>query len=168
VLASAPIFVAGLGSDGIDATELTAAFWAGVDATGLWHVGKKLVPSTGAAKRATQITLPSIALLAILLGGCAGSLEESKLAGLDPQARAAAQPASERCQSLDNEQRWLGGASKGLVFLGGASGIATWPVESHDAKVGLAIGAGVAAAGAVVTEYIADGARSRWAQECSQ
>jgi len=181
-LAGGAVLSAGLADQVLTLAEWQAAGQAVLEALGIVTAVKHLSPGRAKRKQLERLARPetdkileamrktgtaAIVLLALFAVGCAGSLEEAKLAGLDPQMRAAAPAPSERCQQLDNEQRWLGGASKGLAFLGGASGVATWPVESKDAQVGLAIGAGVSAAGAIVTEYIADGARDSWARECA-
>jgi len=161
VLAGGPIVVAGFASDGIDASELAAAFWAGVEATGVYHLVKKAVPASKVAGTVVAATL------LLLVSGCAGSFEESRLAGLNPQARASAPPQTERCRSLDDQHRWLGGVAKGSAFLAGASGIATWPVDNERAELGLAIGAGVMGATAVTAEYLSSEAESAWVRECN-
>jgi hypothetical protein len=123
--------------------------------------------STLTERSPTLLVLLALVVMGSMMGsGCAGSFEESRLAGLDPQARAAAPPPTERCQSLDDQHRWLGGVAKGSAFLAGASGIATWPVDNERAELGLAIGAGVMGATAVTAEYLSSEAESAWVREC--
>jgi len=162
ILAGGPIVVAGFASDGIDASELAAAFWAGVEATGVYHLAKKAVPAPAVAGKIVAATL------LLLASGCAMSLEESKLAGLDPQARAAAPHPSERCQSLDSQHRTWGGISKISAVLAGGSGISTIPAEDKTLRVGLAAGAAATAALAAGAGYLSESAATSWARECTQ
>jgi hypothetical protein len=130
--------------------------------TGLYHTAKRWTPGTGSTAAAALLLL--IALPATT--GCAGSLEEAKLAGLNPQARVATPAPSARCQSLDNQHRVWGAVGKGAAVLAGAEGISTWPVQNQSAETALAIGAGVTAAVAATAEYLSEDASATWAREC--
>jgi hypothetical protein len=108
------------------------------------------------------------ALVLLSLGGCAGSFEEARLAGL--QARTAAKVAvfpSERCVSLDNQHRTWGGVAKVSAVLAGAQGLSTIPVEDKTARIGLAAGTAVTAAAAAGAQYVSESAAESWARECS-
>lgn len=96
-----------------------------------------------------------VALFGLTSVGCAGSFEETRMAGVKTRAAdpkiAAATP--QRCESLSDAARLEGALAKGGAVLTGASGIATWPVEG-DAQVGLAIASGVLAAGTATVLYL--------------
>jgi hypothetical protein len=133
---------------------------------GVYHVGKRWTPSK-ASPAASKLAGSGI-VLAVLTFGCIGSFEESKFAGLDPQARAAAAPPSERCMALDNEHRWWGGVAQTTAVLAGAEGISTWPIDGKNVETALAIGAGATAAVAAGSAYLSAEAGESWVRECSQ
>jgi len=110
----------------------------------------------------------SIVALALLLGGCAGSFEEAKLAGMDPQARAAAPPPTEHCISLDSQHRTWGGVAKVSAVVAGAEGLSSIPVDDKKVRIGLAAGTAAAAALAAGAAYVSEDAAASWARECSQ
>jgi hypothetical protein len=92
--------------------------------------------------------LANSVLLALLGGsGCAGTFEASsgKFAMVTP--RKAADPAL--CQQISSRAKWERAGAAALGLLAGGSGVATWPIKSDDGKVGLAVSAGVLAAGGV-------------------
>lgn len=79
--------------------------------------------------------------------GCMGTFEESA-ARYSAGPRKAADPAE--CRRISSAAKWEKATSIGFGALSGASGIATWPIESKDGRLGLAIASGVSAAGTVV------------------
>ena len=79
------------------------------------------------SQRETILPPPSlIVLLAVGLGGCAGSFEEAR----DPGVALGAPPQSERCGELDDRHQMFGGLAKGSAVLGGGAGLATIPHRS--------------------------------------
>lgn len=120
--------------------------------------------------RADKTTPVAVGLLLMVLGlpSCAASLEEAKLAGLDPQARAASVPPSERCQSLDSQRRTWGAIGKGAGVLAGASGLAAIPVDDKTARIGLAAGTVAAGTVAIVGIWVSEDAGDAWVRECGQ
>ena len=167
--AGLPVLLARMESGDTVGAALVAALVAGLEAIGIYHAAGKVRRSVAppGAKTVAGAGVVSLCCL-MLIVGCAGSFEESRLAGLDPQARAAAAPRSERCMSLDDAHRTWGAIGKGTAVLAGAEGVATWPVKSDDAKIGLAIGAGVTAAVAATAVYVSEDYGTTWARECSQ
>jgi hypothetical protein len=117
----------------------------------------------------SQIKLLACSLLLVLVGGCAGSFEEARLAGLQAHSptKAVAVAPSERCQSLDNQHRTWGGVAKVSAVMAGAQGLSAIPVEDKRARIGLAAGTAVTAAAAAGAEYLSEGAAESWARECS-
>lgn len=114
-------------------------------------------------------------LLALaLLGGCAGSLEQSRVAGQNERrAGTLAAPAGtpERCSTLDDRRQFAGMIGKSAAVLGGAAGLATIPTDDpdqRDLRTGLAIGGAAAAAVAAGAMFVAEGAGESWARECSK
>ena len=147
-----------------DALLILVLSWAG--AGGVYSAAKRWVPKPG-EKTPKAVTSASIVFLALLtLPACAGSLEETRLAGLNPQARMAAPPPSARCASLDDQHRWFGGIGKTTAVLAGAEGISTWPIHSERGERALAIGAGVTAAVSIGSLYLSDQALASWQREC--
>jgi hypothetical protein len=140
---------------------LVLAFgWLG--GNGVYHVAKRWTPGSGSKTAAALLLLVALPSMT----ACTASLEEAKLAGLNPQARATATPPNARCRSLDNEHRWWGGVAQTTAVLAGAEGISTWPVEGKKAETALAIGAGVTAAVAAGSAYLSGQASESWAREC--
>lgn len=116
-------------------------------------------------KAVDVVTKVVIVLLLLSFTGCAGSFEEARLARAPLRS---ASPPTARCISLDSQHRTWGAIGKGAAVLAGAEGIATWPVNSHDAQVGLAVGAGLTAAVAATAVYVSEDAGSTWVRECGQ
>jgi len=109
--------------------------------------------------------------LALLLPGCAGSLEAARLEGVAarrglPLSAVGSAP-SDRCQSLDDTHRYAGGVGKTAAFLAGGEGLATIPVQDDKAKMWLALGVVVTGAAAAGAWWIAEDAASSWAAECA-
>ena len=144
-----------------DSILVLAFAWLG--GTGVYHTAKRW--RSGASSKAAALLLLLVALPATT--GCAGSLEEARFAGLNPQARAAAPAPSARCQSLDNQHRTWGAIGKGAAVLAGAEGISTWPVQGQSAETALAISAGVTAAVAATAVYISEDVGTTWTRECA-
>jgi hypothetical protein len=162
--AGLPVLLARMESGDTAGVALIAALVAGLEAIGIYHAAGKVRRSVAPPGAKTIAGSAVVSLL--VLSGCAASFEESKLAGLDPQTRAAAPPPSDRCMSLDSAHRTWGAIGKGAAVLAGAEGIATWPVDSDDARIGLAVGAGVTAAVAATAVYVSEDYGSTWAREC--
>lgn len=106
-------------------------------------------------------------LAVLLLTGCAGTFETSRLVtsrGSSPSSSAL----SARCHQLDDRRQLYGGIAKGAAVVAGGVGLASIPAESKGARIGLAaggVGAAAVAAGAV---YVAELAGQSWAEECAQ
>jgi hypothetical protein len=107
------------------------------------------------------------------LTGCAGSLEESRTAGMNARRAGAADAKAsspERCQALDNRHQLAGMVGKGAAVLAGASGLAAIPVDDPDQRglrAGLAIGSVTAAAVAAGALFVSEAAADSWARECA-
>jgi len=168
VLAGGTVMAAALADGQLTETELKAAGMAILEAFGIYHGAKNLASGVKLPKASAKTTLPSIVLLALLLGGCAGSFEEAKLAGMDPQARAAAPPPTEHCISLDSQHRTWGGVAKVSAVVAGAEGLSSIPVDDQKVRIGLAAGTAAAAALAAGAAYVSEDAAASWARECSQ
>jgi hypothetical protein len=117
------------------------------------------------------LLLMLVAIMALLLPACAGSLQsaaDSSVAGAVrlPDGSLTAD-SRERCEQLSDRAQLWGGVSRGSAVLAGAQGIATIPVTSHDAQVALAIGAAVAATSAATASYLESSSAESWARECS-
>lgn len=104
-----------------------------------------------------------------LLTGCAGSFEESKLAGQQDRKQGATMQPS-RCATLESQRSWGHAVSIGSASLAGVSGLSTIKVDDQDKglRYGLGIGAVGAAALAVGAEAYAQSAGVAWVRECSQ
>ena len=105
---------------------------------------------------------PAAALILVILSGlvqqgCAGTFDESsgKLA-IGPRKTVD----QTYCRELSSRARWEQALSIAGAGLTGATGIASWPIESKDGRLGLAIGATVLASGTalVLTLWQADAA----------
>jgi hypothetical protein len=166
VLAGVPVALAQYETIGI-AAALIAGAVAGLEAIGMYHAAGKVRRSMTppVAKTIAAATVVSICCLTL---GCAASFEESKLAGMSLQTRAAAPTPSARCLSLDSAHRTWGGVGKGAAVLAGAEGIATWPADGERAELGLAIGAGVTAAVAATAVYVSEDYAAAWTRECAE
>lgn len=124
---------------------------------------------TGARKKEamrSKVKIVGLFAFVALLAGCAGSFEEAKLAGMNPQAKAAAAPPSSECRALDSNHRTWDAIAKGAAVLAGAQGLGQIPSDSKEARIGLAAGTAVAATGAVVAETLASGYATSWARDC--
>lgn len=121
----------------------------------LWRASQK-------AKAVRDVMSVLIALGVIV--GCAGTFEEAtgKFAALTPRKA----PDPVLCQQISSRAKWEKAGAAALELLAGGSGVATWPIKSDSGQVGLAISAGVLAAGGVfvlvlyeqdASEYIAAG-----------
>lgn len=129
----------------------------------------------------TSNTLTSLLVMLAAAGmcfGCAGSFELSRVAGAESRGVARTQVTykagttavpidPKRCQSLDDEHQTWTALAKGGAALTGAEGLTLIPVDDKGARIGLAIGAAVAAAFTAFAVSEADGAASSWAKECS-
>lgn len=166
VLAGVPVALAQYETIGI-AAALIAGAVAGLEAIGVYHAAGKVRRSM-TPPSAQTIAAAAVVSLCCLTLGCAASFEESKLAGMSLQTRAAAPPPSARCLSLDSAHRTWGGIGKGAAVLAGAEGIATWPADGERAELGLAIGAGVTAAVAATAVYVSEDYAAAWTRECSE
>lgn len=97
--------------------------------------------------------------------GCAGSLEAARA----PRAVAVSPEQSDRCTRLDDEHAVTGGFAKAFAVAGGASGLASIPVDDDKRlRIGLAIGAVTSAAIAVGMQFISDAAATSWSRECAR
>lgn len=116
----------------------------------------------------------TLLLLALCLTGCAGSLEESRVAGQNQRkAGAMAAPAGtpERCSTLDDRRQLAGAVGKGAAVLAGAAGLAMIPAndpDQRDLRVGLAIGSAASAAIAAGAMFVAEASGETWARECAK
>lgn len=167
VTTGVPVVLTQYESVGI-AAALLAGLVAGLEAIGVYHavgkVRKSMAPSSPDTLRAGSALLCLLALAAIT--GCAGSFEEAKLAGVSPQARAAAAPPSARCMSLDNQHRVWGAVGKGTAVLAGAEGLSTIVTDNEKLQTGLAIGALATGAISATAVYVSEDAATSWAREC--
>ena len=120
----------------------------------------------------TRIGLWLVVVLALVVSGCAGSLERARADGAllaagaaepDPGAAAAR---VERCERLDRQHRTWGAVAKGAAVLAGASGLSTLPVEDQEARAALAAGAITAGAAAAAAVAMSEGAAKSWARDC--
>ncbi len=122
---------------------------------------------------------PTTAMLALAcivsLSACAVPFEEARLAGRTAAAppgatQVASAPVRDdaRCRELDDGRAWYGAAAKALGAAGGASGLASLPVDDARTKTGLIIGGGVAAALAAGAVMLEQSKGAAWARECSQ
>jgi len=103
-------------------------------------------------------------LLVLSLGGCAGSFEESRLAG----GKLRAAPPSARCIALDDSHRTWGGIAKGTAFAAGSAGIGTIPVGDATTRLSVAIGAAVLGTAAAASVFVSEDYATTWARECGQ
>ena len=164
-----------------------AALTAGAAAIGLVHVTKRVtgsgadggVTATGDAappaadtpstlrSGAVGLVFVALGLLgALTLSGCAGTFEESRLAGAP--AAAAPSPADVAyCRDLDSSRTTWGAVAKGSAALAGTSGIGALEVEGRDAQLavaGAALGVGTLA---VVAVYVSEAQGAAWVRDCS-
>lgn len=123
--------------------------------------------ATGAASTLVLFLLVSSGLgcVALALEGCGGTFEEAARTAT-PKAKAS--PPSDRCIQLDDRHASWGLVAKGSAFGAGASGIATIPPKSEEAKAGLAIASVVFGVIAASASFASDAAATSWARECSQ
>jgi hypothetical protein len=162
----ATVFVA-LVTQGVPiADAILGAVLAALGVEGVFNAQKHARSIVSTKARGTRTTLPALLLLIALPGCLAGSFEEARLAGLNPQARAAAPPPTERCVSLDSQHRNWGGVSKISAVLAGGSGLSTIPAEDKTLRIGLAAGAAATAALAAGAGYLSESAATSWAREC--
>lgn len=113
-------------------------------------------------------------LAALLLCGCAGSLESGRVSayaanpslGSAPAAALAGDRDPVRCASLDDQRRTWGALAKGTAMLGGASGIATFPVDRERYERALIVSSAVLAAFSAAAFYVSESAGDSWAAEC--
>jgi hypothetical protein len=106
--------------------------------------------------------------------GCAGTFEEARVAGIKENKKLGAAPVTrtkeeqEECDRLDDSATLWGASTKILIGLAGASGLASWPVKSPDAKDALIIGAGISGTAALGSGFIWDSKTKTWTRKCSQ
>ena len=95
---------------------------------------------------------------------CAGSLAVAR----GPSGMVATSPAiSARCESLDARHRDWGSVAQGAAVLGGGSGLATLPLDGHEAaQVAIGVTGAVAAVVAAVAVVQVQGAAEAFAREC--
>lgn len=112
----------------------------------------------------------SFALIAIVLTGCAGSLEEARSAGIakrESGAAAAVTASPERCDALDSRRSWYSAAVKGFAFAAGGQGLASIATDDKELRIGLAVGTVVMGAGAALFGQLEGTTDERWAEECA-
>jgi hypothetical protein len=122
--------------------------------------------ATHAAKNAACFLLLGAA--AYSQTGCTYSFEEAHLAGQDTAKRMAAPPPTERCISLDNNQRTWTAIAEASAALGGGSGLAIIPVTDKTGRIVLAVTAAGLAALAAASGVEAAQLSASWVRECSQ
>jgi len=107
--------------------------------------------------------------VALLTGGCAGSLEGARREGVAARkvGSARAQAAPDRCASLDSTHRWWGGTAQGAAFAAGGSGLSTIATDDARLQTGLAIGAAAAGVLGAFAAYVSSDAAESHARECS-
>jgi hypothetical protein len=141
---------------GIGATDIGKAIEALKSFAG-W-IGGLATKSVGNAAKVALVLL-----VAFVLSGCAGSFEESR-----GSVRVGAPELSQRCIDLDDRHAFWGGTSKFAGALAGISGLAAIPVDSKEARIGLAAGGAFLGASAVGAMVISESAATAWARECAR
>jgi hypothetical protein len=105
--------------------------------------------------------------VALLLGGCAGSLDTARGDGLKLRLAATPSAPTVRCVSLDTAHRTWSGIAEGTAFAAGAAGISIIPIDDKTGRV-LIVSAGVVlGTAAAVSVYVAGDYAAAWARECS-
>lgn len=107
-----------------------------------------------------------IALVLLLVGGCAPSLARS--AAAPPRPTDGASPASEldRCQDLSRAESVLRYVAVGTAAASGAAGLSTIETDTPDADRALAITAAGLAVGAVVAEAVRAETAADFSRDC--
>jgi hypothetical protein len=123
------------------------------------------------AYKILRIGSASIALGFICLLGCAGTLEEAKLAGAKshvsaPLVAPAAAPLSERCQSLSDRETYFTGGSIMLAGLSAAAVGSSLALKSDNWDTALQLTSGISAVGAGGLTYLGSSAGTSFAKEC--
>ena len=95
-------------------------------------------------------------LLALLLVGCAGSFEGTRVRIVSPY-----------CQSLDAVHRTWGGVAKGSGIAASGLGAAVIPNESSGARIGIAVGAIASGALAATSVFISEDAVGSYVRDCA-
>ena len=109
-------------------------------------------------------------VLASVTSGCAGSLEEAKLAGRAYRplvAKTGTTPDGVDCVSIDRAHIVWDGTAKVAAFLASGEGIAMIPIHDEGARVGLAVGVIGAGAVAILAESFSVGLATEWAKYCA-
>jgi hypothetical protein len=140
----------------------TIAHWLGIAALDIKQAADGVSKLLGKGKDAAKAG--TVAIVALLLSGCAGSFEEARIAGAGPHLKAT--PLSPHCESLDATHRTWGGVAKFSGALAGVSGLAAIPVDEKDARIALASGAAAAGAIAVTSVFISEDAASSFVRDC--
>jgi len=112
----------------------------------------------------------SIVLFVVSLG-CAGTLEEAKLAGAKSHAKAAlvapaTVPLSPRCQSLSDRETYFTGGGIMLAGLSAAAAGSSLALKSDDWDTALQLTAGISAVGAGGLTWFGSSASTSFAREC--
>lgn len=111
--------------------------------------------------------------VAVLLVGCSGSFEASRRQlSWSRQLRAETGQStirdSPRCESLDAQHRWWGGAEVAGAALTGATGIAAYPADTATERKAIA-GTAIALGAVTLLAHFEDSAATdAWVRECSQ
>jgi len=127
-------------------------------------------PPGGDAAAAKPPSVPPLPLLVLtialtMLVGCAGSFEEARLVS-HPSSPPTTVDERAHCYAIDNSRIVWGGAAKALGAAAGGTGLASLPLKNEtmrDVALGVALGAGIAAAGAV---YLSEQRGEEWARDC--
>lgn len=107
-----------------------------------------------------------LALGALLLGGCAGTFEEARIAGIQRHRELGAAVSDRtRCVQLDNRRTTWGAIAVGAGVLAVPAGLASIPVKNDEAQAGLVAGSVAAAALTVSAKLVADNASHEWVAE---
>ena len=119
---------------------------------------------SGVARKGSSVAILCLVLCALACASCARSFEEARIAGR--KLAATPLPPSAQCIALDREHRYWTATAEGLAVLSGGAGLTAIPVKGDDARLGLAIGSAVAAAGAAASVALAGGAASSYVELC--
>jgi len=110
-------------------------------------------------------------VLGVISLGCAGTLEEAKLAGAKSQAKAAGialapPPLSDRCQSLSDRETYFTGGGIMLAGLSAAAAGSSLALKSDEWDTALQLTSGISAVGAGGLTWFGSSAGTAFAREC--
>lgn len=110
-------------------------------------------------------------VLGVISLGCAGTLEEAKLAGAKSRTDAALiapakAPLNGRCLTLSDREYWFTGVGLGLTGLSAAAVGSTLALKSDDWDTALKVTSGVSAVGGVGLTWLGSQAGSQFVKEC--